>query len=295
MTKTSYIDMTSDESDLYFKGLQSGDRFAYGKIIRKAQPPSRAKIKGLTQLSLLPQVADVWNALTIPEKLAWTNAGAQCGLNGWRLFVQNMCARLEFGLSGPGTPSLLHQYKIGHINISAPASAISIIQTHPLSYYILRKVAGTKSQYEPVNIKEDFVVPLTIQLNCKTDLIASGVSPTAKFYAKIWYSYQGVDRYQNVEISLPLVHDWQTLSAVSPTIIGQIVAYDLYFTLQDVRGDLYFDNVKSIHSGQNWARDPNCNDINQTFTKIWYQIPKAWAEETLPDGASYGSIFPDVV
>ena len=306
MAKTSYIQMLPGEEELYFKHLQMGDRFAYGKVISKSNPPSRAKIKGLSARSLLSQVAEIWNALSGADKLAWNAAGRIAGFNptqknpnatiaGYRLFVQNMCARLEYGLSGPGTPSLLHQYKVGHINISAPATLISIIQMHPLSYYILRKVVGSKSQYEPVNVQENFALPLTISLNYKSNLVASGPSPSAKFYAKIWYSYQGVDCYYNLEIPLTLVHDWQTSSAVNSAIIGQIVGYDLYFTLQDVRGDLWFDDLKSTHSAQNWARDPNCNDINQEFTKIWYQIPKGWAEVELPDGASYGSIFPDLV
>lgn len=295
MAKTSYIQMLPGEEELYFKHLQMGDRFAYGKVIAKSNPPSRVKIKGLTQRSLLPQVAEIWNALTESEKLSWSNAGVQCGLNGWRLFVQNMCARLEYGLTGPGTPSLLHQYKVGHINISAPATTISIIQIHPLSYWVKKKVVGTKSQYEPVNIQENFALPLTIQLNYKSNLTASGSSPYAKFYARIWYSYQGVDSYHNLEIPLTLVSDWVTASASVSRIIGQIVGYDLYITLYNLRGDLYFDNVKSVHSSQNWARETNCNNIAAEFSKTWYQVPQGWAEVELPDGASYGSIFPDVV
>ncbi len=295
MAKTSFIEITPDNEDLYFKSLQIGDSFNLGKVIKKPAPPSRQKIKGLTQRSLLPQIAEIWNGLTLVQQGLWTSAGSCCGLNGYRLFVQNMSARLEYGFAGAGTPSLLHQYKVGHINISSPATFISIIQPHPLSYWILRKVAGTKGQYQPVNILENFRLPLTISLNCKSNLVSSGPNPSVKFYAKIWYSYQGVDCYQDVSILIPLVHDWQTLSAVSPSIIGQIIAYDLYFTLQDVRGDLWFDNLTSFHSSQNWARDPYCNNINEEFTKIWYQIPKAWAPVELPDGASYGSVFPDVV
>ena len=287
--------MSPDEEELYFKGLQPADRFGYGTISTKSAPPSRAKIKGLTQKSLLPQVAALWNALTDSEKLAWATAGAEVPMTAYRLFVQNTCARIEYGLTGPGTPSTLHQYKVGHINISSPATLASIIQLHPLSYYIQKRVVGTKSQYEPVNIIENFVLPLTISLNYKSNLTAVGGSPSAKFYARIWYSYQGVDSYYNLEIPLTLVSDYFFATATVSFIRGQIIAYDLYFTLQDVRGDLYFDNIKATHSGQNWARDPNCNDINQKFTKIWYQIPKSWAVAEMPDGANYSSIFPDVV
>ena len=35
MAKTSYIQMLPGEEELYFKHLQMGDRFAYGKVIKK--------------------------------------------------------------------------------------------------------------------------------------------------------------------------------------------------------------------------------------------------------------------
>ena len=298
--------MTSDESDLYFKGLQSGDRFAYGKIIRKAQPPSRVKIKGLTARSLLPSVAASWNALTTLEKLAWNAAGRVAGFNptqknpnatiaGYRLFVQDQCLRLEYGLPGVSTPSLFAQYKVGHIQISPPATLISLIQMHPNAYWIKKKVVGSKSMYESVKVTEFLSIPLTIQLNYKSDLVACGPNPYAKFYAKIWYSYQGIDRYYNLNIDLDLQSDWKAASAIQTAAINQLVGYDLYITLNDVQGDLYFDDLKSTHDGQNWVRDPNCNDINETLTKIWYQIPKAWAALELPVGASYNSIYKELI
>jgi hypothetical protein len=60
-----------------------------------------------------------------------------------------------------------------------------------------------------------------------------------------------------------------------------------------LRGDLYIDNVKAEHSGQNWVRDTYCEDILQGFTKAFYQIPKHWAAVILPEGSMYDSIYKD--
>jgi len=56
---------------------------------------------------------------------------------------------------------------------------------------------------------------------------------------------------------------------------------------------LYFDNIIVEHTGQNWARDPFCNNVAQTFTRGFYQIPKHWAAVILPEGSWYDSIYRD--
>lgn len=295
MAKASFIQLSPEQEAPFFSTLQYGDRFTFGKIIQKNKNISRKKIKGLTARSLLPQVAVVWNALADSDKLEWKNCAEQCAMTGYHLFVQNMCARLQYGLTGAGVPSLLHQYKIGQIVIASPATLCVIWQLHPLSYWVLKKVVGSKSMYSPVNIKENFSLPIEISLNYKSDLTACGDNPSAKFYAKIWFSYQGVDNYYHLEIDLNLATDWVNATSAIDSIPGQVIGYDLYFTLQDVRGTLEFDNLKAEHSGQNWVRGFACNDIDVRLTKAFYQIPKDWAPVEMPNGASYGSVFPDVV
>jgi hypothetical protein len=315
MAIVSTVDIVSGLDEKYWSNLTPQDRFFLSRVRKKITLFSRKRKKGLTQKSLLPQVAEAWNLLSDAVKLDWKNAGAECNLNGYRLFVQDKCARIVNDLSGNATPSLLHQSWVGQLHIEDPASELKITQLHPKFYYVYKKVAGTKSQYSPVKIDESFALPLTISLNYKSELESISGNPAilgvcilgdfflgdefgvgdafVKFYADVWSLYQGQDITTRLEIDLDLVSDWKNAEAVLSSVIGQVVGYNLFIHLYNVRGELYIDNVHATHSAQNWARDPFCKDINQGFTRAFYQIPKHWAAVTAPDGTWYESIYKD--
>jgi hypothetical protein len=293
MAKVSYVDLLPGIEPGYYSNLTMFDRFTAPHVGMKKTFFSHKRVEGLTQRSLLPQIAADWALLSGAQKTVWTNAGAVRGLNGWRMYVADKCARIKNGLTGEITPSLLHQSWVGHIKISSPAEEIKIAQLHPRFYWISRLVHGHKGQREPVKITEAFVIPLEISLNYKTDLVSTGTGSFAKFYADVWYSYQGRDLIMTVEIPLDFVADWNNASATLYEIIGHSIGYTLYFHLYKLTGDLYIDNVKATHSGQNWVRDTYCEDIYQTFSKVFYQIPDHWAPVVLPSGAEYDSVYED--
>jgi len=315
MSKVSYIDLLPAEALLYYDALKPQSRFIHSRVVMKKTFYSRMRIRGLTQKSLLPTIAAFWSALTTGQKAAWTTAGAEMGLNGWRLFVQDMCARIKNSFSGAATPVTLHQSWVGMLKITAPASELKIAQLHPSSYWVYRKVVGSKNMYEPVAVSEGFSLPLVLSLNYKAELETAGGTheykygavyfgeaiwgddgldaDVAVFYAEVLHSYQGVDYLTTLEINLDLVSVWKNATATLSSVIGEVIGYNLYFHLDNVRGTLYIDNVKATHSGQNWVRDPFCNDIYQGFTKAFFQIPKHWAAVTLPDGAEFDSIYKD--
>ena len=293
MTKVSYVDILPGLENQYFKGLRSDDRFVFSKIAKKIGFLSSKRKKGLTQKSMLPAVSALWSVLIDEEKTAWSDAGAECGLNGWRLFVQDTCARIINDIAGVATPSLLHQSWIGNLHIEAPASEAKIIQIHPHFYWVSQKIFGKKGMFSPVLINEDLALPLKISLNYSSNLEAINGASFAKFYARVWHSYQGADLFTDLEIPLDLVSDWQHAEATLTSLIGYVVRYDLYLWISGLQGDLYFDNIKAEHSGQNWVRDPFCKDVNQGFTRAFYQIPKHWAGITLPSGAYFESVYKD--
>jgi hypothetical protein len=326
MAKVEYIDIVPGLEDWYWSALQYGDRFTHARIRKKVAFYSRKSKKGFSQRSLLPQVAALWNALSDAQQTAWAAAAGQMGsyvltdhldqetgfeihqengskihlgtgklryLNGWRLFVQDQCARIINDIAGVATPSLFHQSWVGNIKIEAPATEAKIVQLHPRSYWVERKVAGKKAMYEPVLITEDLGLPLKISLNYNSNLTSQGAGSFAKFYAVVWYSYQGVNLNYSLEIPLDLVANWKHAEITLLSLLSIVIRVDLYFHLYNLRGDLYFDNIELEHSGQNWARDPFCKDILQGFTRAFYQIPDHWAAVTLPDGAIYDSIYKD--
>ena len=326
MAQTEYVDIIPELEEIFFTGIQPGDRFGYSRLSRKVTLFSRKKKAGLTARSLLPQIAALWAGFSGAEKTAWATAAAEeksvwsstsfsehlaifgtgefgvayfgtdipiSNLSGWRLFVQDQSARLKNDIAGVATPSLLHQCWVGGLRIEAPATELKIVQLHPHFYWISQKVKGKKGMYEPVQIGEDLALPVTISLNYHSDLVTDGAAPSAKFYARFWHSYQGADLYEDLEISLDLVADWKAATATLTTLSGYVIRYDLYIHLHDLTGDLFIDNVSVLHSGQNWARDPFCSDINQGFTRAFYQIPKHWAGVIVPAGASYESVYQD--
>jgi len=293
MAKTTYVDILPELEEAYFSGVKSSDRFVFSRIVKKISLLSVKKKKGLTLRSLLPQIAEVWNGLSESEREAWSNAGAEAGLNGYRLFVQDQALRIKNELPGTATPSLLHQSFVGQLHIEAPATQLKIIQIHPHFYWISKKVQGKKGMYEPVLITEDLALPVKISLNYRAELTDLGSGSFAKFYARFWHSYQGADQYTDLEIPLDYNTDWKHTEATLTELLGYVIRYDLYIHLYNLTGDLFIDNVKVEHSGQNWCRDTYCKDINQGFTRAFYQIPKHWAGVIVPEGAWYESIYKD--
>jgi len=293
MAKVEYVDLLPGIESSYFSGLRFGDRFVSARVAKKITNFSRKKKKGVSARSLLPVIASLWNELTGPEQTAWSEAGAESNLNGYRLFVQDVSARIYNDLPGVATPSTLHQSWIGNIKIEDPAIEAKIIQIHPRSYWVSKKVAGKKGMYEPVLVTEDLGLPFTLSLNYKSNLTSQGSGAFAKLYAKFWYSYQGQNLFQNLEIPLDFSTDWKNATATLTELTSYVVRYDLYIHLFNLRGDLFFDNIKAEHSGQNWTRDPFCKDILQGFTRAFYQIPVHWAAITLPEGSQYDSIYPE--
>ena len=293
MAKVEYVDILPATSELYYRALTAQDRFTFSRITKKVEFYSRKKVKGMTLKSLLPQVAEAWNALSVGDKALWTTAGAQSDLNGYRLFVQDKCIRIKNDLAGNATPVVLHQSWIGDLRIKSPATELKIVQLHPSFYWVSSKVSGKKGQYEPVQVTESFGLPLVLSLNYSSDLTSQGAGSFAKFYALVWHSYQGIDYETPLEIDLDLSTGWKNATATLSSLSGYVVGYALYFHLYNVRGNLYIDNVKSTHSAQNWVRDTYCKDINQGFTRAFYQIPKHWVAEILPDGSIYDTIYKD--
>jgi hypothetical protein len=291
MAKTSLITIPPGLDTKYFAALQSGDRFVYPHIKVKRLFTSRSRLKGLSQKSYMVSLAPVWAGFSDAEKLAWNDAALESSMTGWKLFVQDTALRRANGFSGYSTPNTLYQSHVGKIGIESPAIGLTILQLHPQTYYVNRKVTGTRSQYNPVLITEDLTLPVSIGISYKSDLTSAGAEPRARFFVIIYSNYQGRTIENVCECTFALSHDWARVTASISSVQGQFRGYTAFIEINDARGTLLFDNVDIVHGGQNWARDPFCNSIQTTFTKAFYQIPKNWAPEEIISGAFYRSVF----
>ena len=293
MAKTSYQLIPPELDALYSRALMSGERYIIPRVRRKVLFLSRNRIKGLTEKSLIPSLALVWNSLDQTARDLWTSTGANSNLTGFKHFLKDRAFRIKNNLTGFANPSQLHQVEVGLLRVESPATGLKIEQLHPLNYWVQRKVTGTKSQYQPVAITENFDLPLEISINYKSVLTSAGSGAFAKFYCVVYSHYQGRIIETECSVDIPLLSSWNTATASISSVLGMVRGYTAFIEIYNATGDLYIDNLSIEHSGQNWCRDPFCNDINQSFTKAFYQIPKHWAAVDVPEGAYFESVYID--
>lgn len=291
MAKTTYLDIPDGYDLSYNKTLNSSDRFVFPSVRCRALFSRRRRIKGLTQKSLLPLCSQIWDSFTLETKNAWNVAGQVIGQSGYKLFVQDKVLREQNGLSGESIPNVLYQTYVGKLQIESPANILKITQAHPQQYWVSSPVHGKKGMREPVLVRENFALPLELQIAIKSDLQSTGVNFRARFFAIVYSLYQG-NTIENVcEINFPLSCDWQKFSAIITKVLGKPQGYTLFIELYNVRGVVLVDNIVAEHSGMNWCRDSKCRDLDQNFTKAFYQVPKHWTALEISDGCFFGSEY----
>lgn len=293
MAKVSFVSIPVGLENQYSQVLEAGDRFAFAHVKVKRLFSSRVRKKGMSQKSLFPILSPVWAGFSDAERLAWGSAGDHSHMSGWRLFVQDTSGRIANGISGYATPSDLYQSRVGRMTVVSPAVGLKIEQLHPQTYFVNHKIAGTKSQYVPVQVIENLTLPVSIAISYKSNLVGAGASPRARFFINVYSSYQGNDLENLCVIDFDLVHDWERKTASISGVVGKFRGYTAYVEIYNARGDLFFDNVDIIHGGINFARDPFCNSIQTTFTKAFYQIPRNWIATGPVTDTFYRSVYHD--
>jgi hypothetical protein len=293
MALVSYILTPEGFTENYFKNLKLSSSFVYPRITKNTRFLSRQKKLDLVERSVFKTFSVFWKTLDSAEKTAWSEAAAEVGLNNWQLFVHDTAARKKFDYEGLSIPNTLHQGYVGWIHIEEPDDELKITQLHPKFYWVMRLASGHKRSWEPVKITEDFALPLQLQLNYYSDLVAVAEEYFAKAYCLIWHSYQGVDYQTELAVDLDLQSDWKNDIALQTSLLGQIIHYDVFIHLKGLTGELYFDNIKVEHSGQNWLRDSRCDDISKIHPRTWFLIPERWTGVIVPDNSFFQSIYYD--
>ena len=276
MAKVSYTDPNLAEISGLYNSARVSDRFSFSRVVKKNVFLSPEKIAILKNRSYLKSLAAIWKNFSPAEKLAWKNVDPRDRKNGWQVFVKDQSLRFKTGLSGFSTPNQFHQASVGTINIESGAGRYMIKQSHPNTYFVQRRIAGKKGMLESVKIREDFYLPLVLSLSYKTNFVADGDNPYCKFYARIISHYQGRDIETDLLIDMPLITNWRNDEFIEFNVLGVARYYDLYFDLNNVSGNVFFDNIKAEHNGQNWVRDWQCDKIEQNFTRTWQQIAQNW-------------------
>lgn len=292
MAQVGYIDIPPELVTQFQQLLSPTSSRRTGAIRKSGYLPSRAQVVKLTQRSLLPEISARWAALSVMEQNQWKIAAAVSKMSGWALFVQDTSYRIKYGITGNATPSIYHQFKVGRIEINAPADRALLAQYHPERYFVSKKMRGNTTQRVDVAINEILKLPLEVGLSYRAQLTATAADPVARFYAIIYSSYQGRTIETEVGFDLQKNSVWTQNTAAASGVIGTPRYYNLWLEFNRVRGWFEWDNVRAYHTGTNYARDTRCTDVNNELSKVNFQIEKSWEEQFLPAGAAFDSVYP---
>lgn len=303
MARTQTVDVPDELKNLEAKALQRRDRFFLGVVQGQRSLPSKKQKRLLGRLpvinspmvgrgSLFRYFAPMWKALTTEQKNVWKAAAVYSSISGWQLFVSDNSARLRADLTLGVPPSNLWQVNGGRIFIESPASSILLQQDHPLDYWVVQKIRGRSYKNSLVLLRETFSFPLSLAIRYKSNLSTVGGTQIARFFARVKTSYQGIDTYTDLVLNFSPSVDWTLAETSLSGVRGIFVSYTLYIEISGYTGELLFDNIRAVHSGTNWARDPRCDDISKTFTKAFSIVPPFWVPVSQPSGSTFSSVYP---
>lgn len=244
---------------IYSKTLKMYDVRVHCNIGKNRRFTTRKQRYALRDFSKLLSVAYRWSFLSDPQKAAWNTAADEVGLIGYALFTQDTIYRIMNGLAGVATPSIYHQYLVGHIELSGAANNCTITQHHVTA----------------------ITLPATLKISYKTYLTADGADPYAKLVLRYIRYWGGKNIYEEEEINIPLSHAWDRQTANISVPQGVIGEWDIRLELNDVQGDIWFDNVILEYGGDIESWDPFCENINNF-----------WVPTDVPSGATVESIYP---
>lgn len=217
---------------------------ALQSVAKKRLSYARKQLKTLPSLSSMYEAADAWKQLTSGEKSSWADAGLECGLSAYNLFIQDKVYRIINSIAGNATPSDAHQYLVGHLYL--PNSA---------GHFLLRMV-GTST----------FTFPASLHIHFKTILTDENPS---NGYLKIRFKYKydagGGELEQTNEISLSLNSDWTSQNTTITEKTAQTEHWELEIEGNYLHGDFWFDNFY-VSSAEGYVNfDSNCERVSKYF------------------------------
>lgn len=291
MVKVGYQQIPPEYSHLIKQVLVQSDRFIIPRLSVKTTLSKRRLKKAMKQKTVLPILSPIWASFSLSTKALWTAAGLENGMTGWKHFVREYILRDKYGYNVNDLPSIYHQGKIGVIILPDNNSELIIEQDHPFKYWVSAKVRGTKTQREPKIVTEFATFPFILKINYHSKLVVTKANARARIFIHYISNYQGRDIETMSIINFDLQTYWKTASVEVNEIFGKFRVYKIVMDFYGVKGQLWFDNIKVIHSGRNWARDTACNDIHQDFTKAFYQVSKNWIASHITSGVSFESDY----
>jgi hypothetical protein len=259
MARVMGITLPAGWEIIYNKTLRMYDISVLCNVGKNPRWFPRKRFVTLKEVTYLYNIAYIWGALTADEKSEWNYASNVIGQHNYNLFVQDKSYRIKHGIPGNATPSLYHQYLVGHINIASPAISAKIIQ---------------------FNYKK-IIFPCFFEICTKTNLVSAGADPYCRFILK-WFRYTTGQTFEEVEtIDIPLVQGWNKAKKWVSDIAGRKGKWQVELVLNDVTGEFWFDNPGVEYSGEQKLNDPTCEDVVN-----W------WKGDNIGDGVIFNTVYP---
>jgi hypothetical protein len=219
----------------------------------------RDKFYTLREITYLFQIAYAWGLFSVDTKNEWNLAANIIGEHNYNLFVQDKSYRIKNGIGGNSTPSIYHQYLVGHLSVANPATGAFI------------------AQYNTKRVN----FPASFEINFKTNLVSAGEGSFARLRF-IWTRYTSGQNIESTEtIELPLVSGWDKRKQWITSYSGIRGKWRIELELYNVTGDIWFDNLFVTYSGEIKLNDPYCMDV----VKWWKNLNPA-------EGVTFETVYP---
>lgn len=288
---------------VYNKAIRMYDISFFCNVGKNPQFFPRSKFYTLREITYLYQIAYIWSTFSEAQKTAWATAAEVMGQHGYNLYVQDKSYRLKHGIAGEATPSIYHQFTVGHIYIPAPASQAEIVQHNnrrvnfPANFELCYKTNLTRDEHyylmandghllteagdELVYDSYDLMANDGVLLQETGDklLLFTHESAKAKFTWTRYYQGQNIESVETIDLGL--VQAWTHETKDITYYKGTRGKWRIEIDLENVIGEMWFDNIWAFYSSEIKLNDPFCMDVVN-----W------WKALNLSQGATLDTIYP---
>jgi len=263
MTKVVDQNIPPENYDAFVKACRIVNHFSGLKIDKKEITYRKRNFASLKDISNAGGCGSLWWALTEQQRADWYDAAYWTNMSGWDLFFLDTSYRLANGINGVATPSLMHQYLVGKINIESPASSITIY----------KRYTGIPS------------VEVSFASNVKVDLVSVGAGSYARMTVRVKTGYwlDDIEDWEIIDYVWDLTEftDWDYVSDFyDGGFVGENYV-EFIIDVYNMRGIVYVDGFELWVNSENIFIDYQCDNFQSNF--IGYSVPA---------GSSFLSVYP---
>ena len=222
----------------------------------------------------------MWFDLDDITKTRWETAAGYSNLTGWELFLQDTCDRKVNGLLGCNDPKDLYQYKVGEIispDSEQGGEFIAISQFLGGECKVWQKIVGKQKMYELVEYYEAVTSPIKVEMSYYSNLVDSGFWNYLRLRVSMLGVKGGVYDWYDEEVDLNKIQDWVRFSHTFGSDMDSIDRYYITILMEGLHGNFCFDNLNFEHDGENWAKNKNCDMVDEDVMPNWGYELYAWA------------------